>query len=113
MWVTSHFHTYFLLGFVVMLFAFVYDYFDSDSEGTAKFSLTALVIGGYGIILMFALAGIQSVPRRYSNYDSIPYESMVSTAKITATGGAISALVLLVGILVFYKAVLPHFKNKW
>ena len=36
MWVTSHFHTYFLLGFVVMLFAFVYDYFDSDSEGTNR-----------------------------------------------------------------------------
>ncbi len=113
MWVTSHFHTYFLLGFVLMLFAFCYDYFEVEKEGAAKLSLNALLTGGYGIIVMFAVAGVHSVPRRYASYDAIPYENMVSTAQTTASFGALFGLILLVGILVFYAAVLPNIKKKW
>lgn len=113
MWVTSHFHTYFLLGFVLMLFAFVYNYFEVDKEGSANLSLYSLLAGGYGIIIMFAIAGVNSVPRRYASYDAIPYENVVSSAQSTASGGALFGLLLVVGILIFFAAVVPNFKKRW
>jgi cytochrome c oxidase subunit 1 len=113
LWVTSHFHTYFLMGFVLMLFAFIYHYFESDSEGKSKIALWSMLIGGYGIILMFAVAGVESVPRRYAEYADIPYKALVSVAQSTAVYSSLSAVVLLAGVGIFYTAVLGRIGRKW
>jgi len=113
LWVASHFHTYFLLGFVLMLIAFIYDYFDVKEEGSSKMSLYMIIAGGYGIIVMFALAGLSSVPRRYATYVNIPFDSIVKSGESTALMAAGFALLLIVGVLLVYKNILGNFKNRW
>jgi cytochrome c oxidase subunit 1 len=113
LWVTSHFHTYFLLGFVIMLLAFIYDYFEVESEGSSKLSLYMILAGGYGIIVMFAVAGVNSVPRRYASYANIPFDSIVKSGQSTAAIASVFALVLIVGVLLVYKNILSNFKNRW
>jgi len=105
LWVVSHFHTYFLLGFVMMLFAFIYEYFETRSEIMAKFSLASMIIGGYGIIMMFAWAGVNSVPRRYANYSSIPYPSVTETGEVSAMFGSVFALILFTGVIAFVASI--------
>ncbi|MES0488368.1 MAG: cbb3-type cytochrome c oxidase subunit I [Leptospirales bacterium] len=113
LWVTSHFHTYFLLGFVLMLFAFIYDYFEMDKEKAAKFTLTSLLIGGYGVIAMFAIAGVKSVPRRIADSSALPYDGLASAAQNTAMYGSFFGLLLIVGIVVFFAVMLGSLKKKW
>jgi cytochrome c oxidase subunit 1 len=73
LWVPSHFHTYYLLGVVLMILAFAH-HLGGELSGlperpahTRAITLLFLV-GGYGLVLMFALAGAHSVPRRYAAY---------------------------------------------
>jgi cytochrome c oxidase subunit 1 len=101
LWVPSHFHTYYLLGVVMMILAFGH-HFGEEASGLpangrrAKLITTLFLVGGYGFILLFALGGAHSVPRRYAVY---PAElahgalySRVSLAFIT---------LLLLGVLLY------------
>jgi cytochrome c oxidase subunit 1 len=72
-WVPAHFHTYYLLGVVMMVLGTLHhlagQFAEAPEDGRrAKLITTLFLIGGYGFILMFALGGAHSVPRRYATY---------------------------------------------
>jgi cytochrome c oxidase subunit 1 len=73
LWVPAHFHTYFLMGVVLMIMGFL-AHFTAQLSGKEETPvmrraiLTLLLVGGYGFLLMFYLAGAHHVPRRYAIY---------------------------------------------
>jgi cytochrome c oxidase subunit 1 len=73
LWVPAHFHTYYVMGVVLMILGTVFHLAIALSK-TAETGLstraivTAVGIGGYGFLLMFYLAGVAGVPRRYASY---------------------------------------------
>lgn len=99
MWVPAHFHTYFLMGFVFILFGFFYYVREPQSEKLAKWSLYNMLIGGYGFVVMFYIAGALGVPRRYATYDQIPIHSLVLAGKSTAAISVCFLVFYLVGLL--------------
>lgn len=111
LWVPAHFHTYFLVGFVLMLFGFVYHLVGSRAESTARLSLWAMLIGGYGFVVAFYLAGIESVPRRYANYSSIDIPAVVSYGQSNALIAVVSVSVFIAGLLMYYAAVFGGLKS--
>lgn len=113
LWVPAHFHTYFLLGFVVMLFGFLYEFFEPVKEGLAKIGLILSAIGGYGFVVMFAIAGMGGVPRRYSNYGDIPIESVAKAGQSAASGSHAFIGILLIGLVLLAVLVLARAKAKW
>ncbi|MDH5682638.1 MAG: cbb3-type cytochrome c oxidase subunit I, partial [Spirochaetota bacterium] len=113
LWVPSHFHTYYIMGFVLMLFAFIFDYFGAIKEKLAKVSLWSMIIGGYGFLTTFAIAGVYSVPRRYASYKNIPLDSVSSAGITYALIGSVFVALLLLGVIVFYMTTLGNFKKKW
>jgi cytochrome c oxidase subunit 1 len=101
LWVPAHFHTYYILGVVLMILGTVFHLVTELSKLPESGALTRTIVGtvgvgGYGFVLMFYLAGVSGVPRRYSVY---PAEVAVGTlyAKISM----IFIAVLLVGALVY------------
>lgn len=73
LWVPSHFHTYYLLGVVMMILAFAWHLGEESSGKPGSPALSRAIaalfmVGGYGLVLLFAFAGANSVPRRYSAY---------------------------------------------
>jgi cytochrome c oxidase subunit 1 len=100
LWVPSHFHTYYLLGVAMMVLAFA-DYVGRDSglpEALGRSRLTAalFLLGGYGLVLFFAVAGGNSVPRRYPTYPEEVAQG-ITYAQISLAFVA----VLLAGILLY------------
>ena len=102
LWVPAHFHTYFLVGFVFIMLGFVHRFVASDAERLATGSLWAMVVGGYGFVLMFYLGGVNAVPRRYATYEALSFGSIAETGAHLALGGAIFATVFLLGLIGFY-----------
>ena len=73
LWVPAHFHTYMLLGLMLMILGYFYHYVQEASPRAENHSLqkmmTGLIVGGgYGFLLMFYLAGAAGVPRRFAVY---------------------------------------------
>jgi len=73
LWVPAHFHTYYLMGVVLMLLGFANDLSvdlsgQPDSPMMRRAILWLLVVGGYGFLWMFYWGGAHSVPRRYATY---------------------------------------------
>ena len=102
LWVPGHFHTYFLVGFVLIALGFVHDFVQSRAERMAGVGLAAMLVGGYGFVLMFYLGGMSSVPRRYASYAAIPFGSIAQTGTRLALYGAAFASLFLLGALAFY-----------
>jgi cytochrome c oxidase subunit I len=101
LWVPAHFHTYFVMGVVLMILGTVFHLVTELSKVPERIALTKTIVstvgvGGYGFLLMFYLAGVAGVPRRYAMY---PPEVAVGTmyAKISL----IFIAVLLIGALVY------------
>jgi cytochrome c oxidase subunit 1 len=101
LWVPAHFHTYYILGVVLMILGTVFHLLTELSKLPESGTLTRAIVGtvgvgGYGFVLMFYLAGVAGVPRRYSIY---PGEVAVGTlyAKISL----IFITVLLIGALIY------------
>jgi len=101
LWVPAHFHTYYILGVVLMILGTVFHLLTELSKVPESGTLTRAIVGtvgvgGYGFVLMFYLAGVAGVPRRYSIY---PGEVAVGTlyAKISL----IFITVLLIGALIY------------
>ena len=73
LWVPAHFHTYYLMGVVLMTLGGVYHLavaLTSETENLKRSRVMAahLVVGGYGLMLSFYLAGADAVPRRFAAY---------------------------------------------
>jgi len=101
LWVPAHFHTYFLVGYVLILLGFLFQLLRSGAERLAKVGLAVMVAGGYTFVLMFFLGGMDSVPRRFATYQTIPYPWLVERATELAKWGAGAGSVFLVGALIF------------
>ncbi len=106
LWVPAHFHTYFLMGYVLILFAFSYKLINATSERLAKTALVVMTVGGYGFLLMFYLGGMWSVPRRYASYASISMEGLAALGQKLATLGAVFSAVFLLGLIVYFAALM-------
>ncbi len=101
LWVPAHFHTYYLLGVVLMVLGTLHHLAGEfsgtpDDERLAKVITALFLIGGYGFIMMFALGGAHSVPRRYAAY---PNELTQGTTYARVAVAFIG--VLLVGVLLY------------
>jgi cytochrome c oxidase subunit 1 len=73
LWVPAHFHTYYLMGVVLMLLGFAAHFGQQVSRRPENGRLAKVIaalfgVGGYGFLLMFYLGGARSVPRRYAVY---------------------------------------------
>lgn len=101
LWVPSHFHTYYLLGVVMMVLAFAYHHGREtsgldDQPGLTKLTAVLFLVGGYGLVMMFAVGGAHSVPRRFSQYP----EELAQGATYSQISLVFIA-VLLAGIVLF------------
>lgn len=101
LWVPAHFHTYYLMGVVLIILGFI-DHVAKELSGLpekpslTKLTVTLLLLGGYGFLSMFFWAGAHSVPRRYAIY---PSEVAQGTLYARIAFGFIT--VLLCGILLY------------
>ncbi len=73
LWVPAHFHTYYLMGVVLMTLGGIYHLavtVTSETENLKRSRVMAwhLVVGGYGLMLTFYLGGAESIPRRFPVY---------------------------------------------
>ena len=73
LWVPAHFHTYTVMGSVLINLAFfnwvTYHFFDkTEHVKTSRIQISLLLIGGFGFLLMFYLGGAHSIPRRFNQY---------------------------------------------
>jgi cytochrome c oxidase subunit I len=73
LWVPAHFHTYYVMGVVLMILGAVFHLSTELSKMAENMRLTRAIVvtvavGGYGFLLMFYLAGVAGVPRRYAVY---------------------------------------------
>ena len=110
LWVPAHFHTYFWMGFSLMFFGMAYHFFTQNMSGVsqvwAKSSLWIMVIGGYGVLLMFYLGGMTGVPRRFAEYSSIPIETVAIAGKTLAFTASLFGIIFIVGLIMFYFSLL-------
>src|SRR5215472_3120222 len=101
LWVPAHFHTYYLMGVVLIILGFI-DHAGKELSGLeekaslSKLTTALLLIGGYGFLFMFYWGGVRSVPRRYAIY---PQEVMQGTLYARVAVGFITLLLL--GILLY------------
>jgi cytochrome c oxidase subunit I len=73
LWVPAHFHTYYVMGVVLMILGAVFHLATDLSKipertPSTRAIVTAVAVGGYGFLLMFYLAGVAGVPRRFASY---------------------------------------------
>ncbi len=73
LWVPAHFHSYYLMGVVLMILGTFYHLAQElgplpESAGRIRLIVGSLLVGGYGFLAMFYLAGVSSVPRRFASY---------------------------------------------
>jgi len=101
LWVPAHFHSYFLMGLVLLTLAYFYhsgrpaDAVPEQRE--SRWAILGLMLfGGYGFLLMFYLAGAYSVPRRYALYPAV-----VAHGAGYAEAAAAFAAVFLLGLLLY------------
>lgn len=101
LWVPAHFHTYYLMGVVIMLLGFA-SHLGLEASGLEESRLvrrlvvTLFVIGGYGFVLMFFWSGAHSIPRRYAVY---PHELVWGTYEARVSVGFIGIFIL--GLLLY------------
>jgi len=101
LWVPAHFHTYNAMGNVLFSLAFFY-WVANEFAGTKvvprseKLRIGLLLIGGFGFVLMFYIAGAYSIPRRYSVY---PDE--LALGRNLASYGGWFATIYVIAILLF------------
>jgi cytochrome c oxidase subunit 1 len=105
LWVPAHFHTYFLVGYFLMLWGFLYDFSGSTREKLAKAGLALVIVGGYGFLFMFYLGGTFGVPRRYAAYDAIPLASLAASSQRIALIASAFVVVLIIGLLFVFGVI--------
>ena len=70
-WVVAHFHTYLILTVVLWAFAFLAHLLERDADRTSSragraWTITLLLVGGYGLTGTWFVEGALGVPRRYA-----------------------------------------------
>ena len=70
-WVVAHFHTYLMLTVVIWLLAFVAHLLERDagetsSKGARMWTITLLLVGGFGLTGTWFVEGALGIPRRYA-----------------------------------------------
>lgn len=101
LWVPAHFHTYLLVGVVLMILGAVF-HLCSKLSGVeenlkrSRLCLALIIAGGYGFVLMFYLGGALSIPRRYA-----VYHELISTGSWLAAAALVFITVLLVGLGIY------------
>lgn len=73
LWVPAHFHTYFIMGVVLMILGVVFHLVTAVSGVPERDAISRAIvwtvgIGGYGFVLSLYIAGSVGVPRRYASY---------------------------------------------
>ena len=116
LWVPAHFHTYFLVGYFLMLWGFLYEFSGSEREKLARAGLWLLVAGAYGFLLMFYLGGALGVPRRFAAYSAIPIASLAAFSEHIALIASAFVVVLIIGLLsvfgVIYGGLVKSFSSR-
>lgn len=113
LWVPGHFHTYFLVGYVLMMFAALHEIVAPEAQARAKAALAAIVVGGYGFVTMFYLGGLASVPRRYATYQVIPIKQVAAAGQALAGYAAWFVGLVLVGLLLYLVALVGEWRRNW
>ncbi|MBS1764841.1 MAG: cbb3-type cytochrome c oxidase subunit I [Bacteroidetes bacterium] len=102
LWVPAHFHTYNAMGNVLFSLGF-FCWFSTQFSAKEvvdrmrSLKIALLIIGGIGFLAAFYIAGADSIPRRYSNYPS-----ELAAGKSYALLGAVSAMIYLIAIIMFF-----------
>jgi cytochrome c oxidase subunit 1 len=101
LWVPAHFHTYYVMGVVLMILGAVFHVAADlsklpESRSLTRAIVTTVGVGGYGFLLMFYLAGVAGIPRRYAVY---PEE--VARGIQYANASLLFITVLLLGALLY------------
>jgi cytochrome c oxidase subunit 1 len=101
LWVPAHFHTYFLLGVVLMLLGAVFHVCGKlsglpENLWRSRLCIGLICAGGYGFVLMFYLGGAMSIPRRYALY-----HELISTGTFLAGTALVFITLLFTGILIY------------
>lgn len=111
LWVPAHFHTYYLLGAVAFVWAYLFHLASTLSgrrePGLSRAAAWLYGVGGAGFVLMFFIAGAAGMPRRYA----VP---VPGTGEETLAAIA-SAFVVLLGLALAWLAcdALAQFKSAW
>jgi len=114
LWVPAHFHTYFVMGYLLILLAATYHVVCAE-ETQNRFALRALVtmlVGGWGFLLMFYVAGALGVPRRYASYQFIMAGDIPALGSITAAVAGAFVILFLAGY-VAYLVELVRARNRY
>ncbi|HEU5373632.1 MAG TPA: cbb3-type cytochrome c oxidase subunit I, partial [Gaiellaceae bacterium] len=109
-WVVAHFHTYLMMTVVLWCFAFLAHLLERNANRTTSragraWTITLILVGGYGLTGTWFLEGVLGVPRRYAIQP--PGTSGYSLA------GSIFALVLALGFLSLSLQLLPLARAAW
>jgi cytochrome c oxidase subunit I len=70
-WVVAHFHTYLILTVVLWAFAFLAHLLERNADRTTSragriWTVTLILVGGYGLTGTWFLEGVLGIPRRYA-----------------------------------------------
>ncbi len=116
LWVPAHFHTYMVGGVVIFILGFLFYLShtkeEQEKDKTAKIGFWIFVIAAHSFIAMFYSGGMDSIPRRYSDYKGIPIPSVHSTGARLAQTAAIFIVLLLIGLLIMYISIIIKFSKK-
>jgi cytochrome c oxidase subunit 1 len=108
--VVAHFHTYLILTVVLWAFAFLAHLLERNADRTTSragraWTITLILVGGYGLTGTWFLEGMLGVPRRYAIQP--PGTAGYSLA------GSIFALVLALGFLSLCLQLVPLARAAW
>lgn len=101
LWVPAHFHTYFLVGVVLMILGVVFHLCEKlsgvpENLWRSRLSVGLILGGGYGFVLMFYLGGALSIPRRYALYHEV-----ISSGTMLAGVALVFISLVLAGVLIY------------
>jgi len=103
--VPGHFHAYYLVGYFLMLWGFLYEFSGAVSDRFGKAGLALILVGGYGFLLMFFLGGALGVPRRFAAYGSIPIPSLAANSERMASVASAFIVLLIIGLLAIFAVI--------
>ena len=116
LWVPAHFHTYMLMGVVLFIFAFLFYFFpgsgNQDGGKLAKTGFWIFVAGGHGFLATFYLGGMNSIPRRYSDYAGIEIDSVHKTGAHLAEISVWLISLLIIGLLIMYISLFAKLRRQ-